>query len=458
MKKMTVAYIRCSSSEQSVEHQINSIKDYSTKNDLVVDKIIKDEGISAFRKSFDARDGMVELLDMAHKGEVDNLIVFESSRISRGFIEGQTLIDELSKCNIRIHSVSDNGIINGNELDAIMNAFKFFMNNNESKKISQRVKSAHALLRAEGKWASGSLCYGYRLTDDGYAVIDETMRDEIVEMFEDYIVYGSKYTQEKHRIKNRKTLIDRISHPAMEEVVGKDLFLRANKVKDSRKCTKRSSVMLNRTDILFESMLYHGCGTKLYINKDYRLKNKNHVYRCFRCKGDNSVKVKKSFSGPKLDANIEAKVIDILNGLDHTGLTQRYNSRCTKKKVVMELQLKNLKNELCEVNAVISKAKDKLTVLILNDADDSAISVITDLINTKTKEADLLAEDIANKESEINKLIDSEIINESLIKDILRAKDIYINADIQQKKTILQLLIDKIVIRDYEDFDIYLRI
>ena len=458
MKKMTIGYVRCSTNvSQDVEHQINSIKDYSTKNDLVVDKIIKDEGISAFRKSFDARDGMVELLDMAHRGEIDNLIVFESSRISRGFIEGQTLIDELSKCNIRIHSVSDNGVINGNELDAIMNAFKFFMNNNESKKISARVKSAHQLLRDSGKWASGSVPFGYKL-ENGYAVIDEVMRDEIVEMFEDYIVHGSKYTQEKHRIKNRKTLIDRISHKSMEEVVGKDLFLRANKVKDSRKCTKRNSAMLNRTDILFESMLYHGCGTKLYINKDYRLKNKSHIYRCHKCKGNSSVKVKKSFSGPKLDANIEAEVIDILNGLDHTGLTQRYNSRCTKKKVVMELQLKNLKNELNEVNAVISKAKDKLTVLILNDADDNAIAIVSELIkDNQTKEVVLL-EDIANKESEINKLIDSEIINESLIKDILRAKDIYINADIQQKKTILQLLIDKIVIRDYEDFDIYLRI
>ena len=285
------------------------------------------------------------------------------------------------------------------------------------------------------------------------------MRDGIVEMFNDYILYGAKYTQSKYSIKNRKTLIDRISHPAMEEVVGRELFARANNIKDSRKCVAKSSANnLNRTNILFESLLYHSCGTKLYINKDYRLKNKNHIYRCHKCKGDSSVKDKKSFSGPKLDANIEAKVIDILNGLDHTGLTQRYNSRCTKKKVVMELQLKNLKNELNEVNAVISKAKDKLTVLILNDADDNAIAIVSELIkDNQTKEVVLL-EDIANKESEINKLIDSEIINESLIKDILRAKDIYINADIQQKKTILQLLIDKIVIRDYEDFDIYLRI
>ena len=202
----------------------------------------------------------------------------------------------------------------------------------------------------------------------------------------------------------------------------------------------------------------HGCGTKLYINKDYRLKNKSHIYRCHRCKGDNSVKVKKSFSGPKLDANIEAKIIDILNGLDHDKLQNKYNSRCTKKKIVMELSLTQLENELDKINTIITKAKNKLTALILNDADDSAINIVAELIKDKTKEADLLAEDIANKESEIQKLKDAETINESLINNILKAKDIYANANVQQKKAILQLLIEKIEVRNYDDFSIYLRI
>ena len=174
--------------------------------------------------------------------------------------------------------------------------------------------------------------------------------------------------------------------------------------------------------------------------------------------GKNEVKVKKSFTGPKLDANIEAEVIDILNNLNHDKLYEKYNNRCTKKKVVLDLQLKSLKSELSEANTVISKAKSKLTTLILNDADDSAISVITDLINSKTKEADLLAKDISDKEAEVQKLNDAETTNESLINNILNAKHIYANANVQQKKAILQLLIKKIIIRDINDFDIYLRI
>ena len=152
MMKMTVAYLRCSSEVQTIQHQESSILAYAERNNLTVDRIIRDEGISAFRKDVSARDGFLEVLDLARKGEVENLIVFESSRISRQFIESQTLIDELTRCNVKIHSVSDNTIINQNELDALFIAFRSFMNQKASKETSLRVKSAQQFLRSQGKW------------------------------------------------------------------------------------------------------------------------------------------------------------------------------------------------------------------------------------------------------------------------------------------------------------------
>ena len=133
---MNVAYLRCSTDLQDVQHQENSINDYAKKNNLTIDKIIKDEGISAYSKDVTARKGFQEILHLAHLGQINNLIVFESSRISRQFIEGQTLIDELTKCNVSIHSVVDNRIINQNELDQLFNSFKFFMNQKASKETS----------------------------------------------------------------------------------------------------------------------------------------------------------------------------------------------------------------------------------------------------------------------------------------------------------------------------------
>ena len=229
MKQMNIIYLRCSSSLQDTAHQEASILDYCKRNNIDPDRIIRDEGISAYRKDISARDGFLEILDMAREGMVDNLIVFETSRISRNFIEGQTVVDTLSQCNVKIHSVTDNSIINESELNKLMNAFKFFFNQKASQETGKRVKSAHELLRQQGKWAAGALPYGYVLID-GYAVIDEELRPEIITMFEDYINYDSKYVQDKYGIKNRKTLIDRISHPMIKEIVGDDLFIRANKI------------------------------------------------------------------------------------------------------------------------------------------------------------------------------------------------------------------------------------
>lgn len=458
MKQMNIAYLRCSSTVQDTEHQEHSIIAYAQRNNITVDRIIRDEGISAFRKDVSARDGFLEILTLARKGQVDNLIVFETSRISRQFIESQTLIDELTRYNVKIHSVSDNSIINQNELDQLMIAFRSFMNQKASKETGMRVKSAHSKLRAEGKWAAGTVPYGYRLID-GYAVIDEELKPQIIEMFEDYIHYSSKYVQEKHGIKNRKTLMDRISHPAMKEIIGNELWLRANRVRESRKCRSNSSAnQLNRTEVLFESLLYHKeCGHKIYLNRDYRSKNKPHHYRCKACRGNGST-VKKSFSGKKLDKYLEEQILQILDSLDHDRLAEKYNSRCIRKKLVLEVQIKNYKQELSNINTTITKANNKLTTLILSDAEDSVINVITELISNKNSEAAILQQRIDDTEMKLQQLIESEVTNESLIANILHAKAIYKNATIPQKKAILQLLISRIEVSDTNKADIFLNI
>lgn len=458
MNQMNIAYLRCSSNEQSTEHQEASILEYCRRNNITIDRIIRDEGISAFSKDISFRDGFLEVLDLANKGRINNLVVFETSRISRNFIEGQTVVDTLTKCNVKLHSVTDNAIINESELNQLMNAFKFFFNQKASKETGERVRSAHQLLRNQGKHAAGALPYGFRL-EDGYAVIIDELAPEITNMFEDYIYHSSKYVQNKYSIKNRKTLIDRITNPMMKQIVGDDLWLRANKVRESRRCAANSSATsLNRTEVLFESLLYHKCcGHKLYLNRDYRSKNKPHGYRCKACRGNGST-TKKSFSGKKLDAYLEEQVLQVLDNLNHDKLAEKYNNRCIRKKLALEVQLKNLKQELSSINTTITKANKKLTTLILSDAEDSVISVITELISNKNSEAAQLQQRIDEIDTKLQQLIESENANESLIANILKAKEIYKSAAIPQKKAILRTLIDRIEVTDTNKADIFLNI
>ena len=455
---MNIAYLRCSSTEQDVQHQESSIIAYARRNNISIDRIIKDEGISAFRKDVSARDGFLEVLDLAHKGKVENLIVFETSRISRQFIESQTLIDELTRCNVKIHSVGDNAIINQNELDALMTAFRSFMNQKASKETGLRVKSAHELLRKQGKWPAGSIPYGYKLVD-GYAIIDEEIAPQIIEMFEDYIHYNSKYVQDKYNIKNRKTLIDRISHPMIKQIVGDDLFTRANKIRESRRCISKSSVnQLNRTDVLFEGLLFHKeCGCRLYLNRDYRSKGKPHNYRCKVCRGNGST-TKKSFSGKKLDAYLESQILEVLDSLNHDALLEKYNGRCTKKQVVLNLKQRELINSQSSKKRAEQLAQAKLEGYILNGAPDATINAVSAMIQGIASELLDIDAQLDRINQELESLKERSTYHESLIANLLNAKAIYKTASIAQKKAILNMLINRIEVSDTNDADIFLNI
>lgn len=148
----------------------------------------------------------------------------------------------------------------------------------------------------------------------------------------------------------------------------------------------------------------------------------------------------------------------ILDSLDHDKLAEKFLSRSAKKKLVLEVQVKNLKQELSNINTTITKANKKLTALILSDAEDSVISVITELISNKNSEAAILQQRIDETDTKLQQLIESEITNENIITNILHAKAIYKNATVAQKKAILQMLIGRIEVSDTDSADIFLQI
>lgn len=459
MMRINICYTRCSSETQDTDHQVKSINEYAAKNSIIIDKYISDEGLSGFRLDVEQRPGIQEVLHLVQQDKVANLLIFESSRISRRMVQYQTVMDIFTQHNVKVHSVSENTILNAHDIDKLLNAFKGWMAEQSSVETGKRVKSAHSKLRAEGKWAAGSIPYGYRL-EDGYAVIDEELRPEIITMFEDYINYDSKYVQDKYGIKNRKTLIDRISHPMIKEIVGDDLFIRANRVKQSRRCSSKSSAnSLNRTDVLFESLLIHKCcGNKLYLNRDYRSKGKPHAYRCKSCRGNETISNKKSFSGKILDTHIESQILDILDNLDHDALYAKYNSRCTKKQAIIELKLRELDTTHKTKMRALELGKTRLTESILNNAPSATIDAISNMINDVSVELADIEEQLNLQRGELEHIQQQAIHQEAIIADILNARDIYKSAGIQQKKAILQMLVNRIEVADVNDVDIYLNI
>ena len=69
-----------------------------------------------------------------------------------------------------------------------------------------------------------------------------------------------------------------------------------------------------------------------------------------------------------------------------------------------------------------------------------------------------LQKELEKKQDELNSIQLEDNAHMELIDKILEIKDIYIGANNIKKKAILNVLVNKVVVRDIEDFDIYLNI
>lgn len=445
-----IGYLRVSTLDQTIAQQKKAINEYAFANNLIIDKFISDYGVSAYSKTFEAREGLLEVLELAEQGKISDLIIFETSRISRRYGESVNLFDRLTQKGIRIHSVVDNGIINQNDIDQLMIAFKSYMNQQSSKLTSERIKSKLALMKSQGLYCGGKVLWGYKRVEDRVEV-DEDMKEIVISLFNDYILYGTSYCLEKYRISNKMTLNKRIKNTNYIPIIGNDLFVHANKIRESRTCRKDYKAKTNRSKNLFEGLLVHNCGKKLYLSNQ----NDGKYYRCYSCDKDN----RKTFKVELLEKTIEKEILQILDNLSHEKLKEQYLLRIEKLKLVLELEVKSIKTEINELEKTIVKANDRLTSFLLDeDAPQTLITNISNVIDNKKNELVKLKQILEEKQLKNNNINNKLETQLKQIDTILIAKDIYENANIEQKKSIISLIVEKIIVTDYDAIDIFLSI
>lgn len=455
---MNIAYLRISTNLQTTEQQKIEVEKYAKANNIPIDLYLQDEGISAYNKTFEHREGMLKLLELVENGKVENVIVFESSRISRKYFESLSLFERLTQRGIAVHSVVDNCIINKSDLDNLLLAFKSYSNMQASKLTGERVKAKQNLLKEQGKHYGGGILWGFKL-EDGYLIPNESLIPTVKEYFNNYILYGSGYLKEKYNI-NTQTTSYRIRNKKYIAIVGEQVWEQANKLMSERTCRGDGTLSKScNSPSLFEGLLLHKeCKHKLYIYYDNRGSTHRRLYRCKYCRGNEGIKTKKSFTSRQLEPYLETQVLEILENLNNKKLIETYNSKKVKKELILELKIKNIEKEITENNNTIEKANKRLQEFILSEASEQVIQTVAELITNKKEEINSLNEEKHALELSYKKLIQAEKEKKMLINNILKAKEIYNNASFEQKKSILQLLINRIEVTDVNEADIYLNI
>ena len=446
---MIIAYLRVSTTEQTIAQQRKAIEDYAAAHNLVIDKVYSDEGISAYSKTFEAREGLLEILELSEQGLVSDLLLFETSRISRRYGESVSLIERLTMKGVRIHSVVDNGVINQNDIDSLMNAFRSYMNQQSSKLTSERIKAKLAHLKQQGYYTGGSTLWGFTVVDRR-VVPDEELRPTIVQFFNDNIAYGASYCLEKYHIGNAVTLNKRIKNEAYKEIVGQELYDHANKVRTSRACRKSYTTKTNRSKWLYEGLLHHTCGKKLYLSTQ----TDGSYYRCYRCNSTG----RKMYKAKELETLLEAELMTVFANLSYDKLEEQYLLKTEKLKLVLELEIKSLETEIEAAVKQLTTLKNRLSHFLCEEGSDSVIKQISELITNKIAEISSLKTERDEAIIRLSSANNKEQAQLNQINNLLDAKDIYTNASIEGKKSVLHLIVKDIIVTEYDDIDIFLHI
>lgn len=464
----TILYVRCSLDKQELTHQIQAGETYAKNNGLTIDTIIKDFGVSAYKTSYTEREGLMEVLALASQGKVANLIVFSSDRLARHHLEGQIIISQLTQYGVKILSINE-GTINQTEIDNLLNSIRFFQNQVESKKTSQRIKSAKLSKAKEGGFLGGEyVLLGYKVINKKL-VVDENLRPAIIDFFQTYLNHGNKYTinhmAETYGIRIKDTCVYQlrnktyIGYPYKKEradiyipelqIVNRDLFDKVQAKIDENRTNANQNIITNRTNFLCEGLMYHICGTKMALS---RSQGKYISYRCRACKGNPNVI--KNFSQYKLDDIVDKRVVKWFDNLDKNELEKRFNNSRDNEIKTLLIKEKKYKDLLATKKQTLTNAQNKLSEALTKDYPLDMIQILTESINDIKKsvtECDALIQGIT-QDIDNERLIQSQ--HKELTDQLLDFKYLYSQADPSQKKLLIRAIVDKVIVEDYENIEI----
>jgi len=188
MKKI-IGYIRTSTDKQgnSITLQTHQITDYCEKNNLVLDDLIIDEGLSG--KDIKNRKGFHSVLEMLENGELGTLIVLSLSRMGRNLKQNYETIEKMISKDTNLISLKENVDLStpmGRFMVNIMNSLYQM----EREMISERVVDVLKDKKKNGK-VFGVVPYGF--DRDGEILIPNIKEQKMIKKISNLKEKGLSY-------------------------------------------------------------------------------------------------------------------------------------------------------------------------------------------------------------------------------------------------------------------------
>jgi hypothetical protein len=164
------------------------------------------------------------------------------------------------------------------------------------------------------------------------------------------------------------------------------------------------------------------------------------------------------YKAKELETLLEEELMTVFSNLSYEKLEEQYLLKTEKLKLVLELEIKSLETEIEAAEKQLNTLKNRLTHFLCEDGSDMVIKQISELITNKIAEISSLKTERDEAVIRLSSANNKEQQQLNQINNLLDAKDIYINAPVESKKAVLHLIVDKVVVRDYNTLDIFLHI
>lgn len=498
MKKKVVVLHRVSTDGQDFNSQDNAIQEYIIKNKIIVDEYITEEGISGYSNKLYEREAIQKIDEMALLGELDTLIVFNIDRIGRT-TEVSEFIKKLGFCNVKVISVTEGLLNKGEDMDDLINYFKSFFAQQESKKISLRSKNGKEATNKKGLFSGGRVNFGYGVKNQKMYIIDEEA--QVVRLiFDLYIKEGKnaivKYLNEKNITKRGRAFSQAMVHDILKDtvyiglkrynhyqkisndptvktrrrnkdtmkyqdykeelrIIPDEVFFKVQELIEGRSTIKGGMTKYtNKTQVLFEGLLYHRCGDreirKLHLDRKTD-KYGNHIYsyRCSHCRRNFYKDVIKTYGCKKYNPVIEGKVLDTLRNLKIEDIEHYMEDDKLNCDNLHKANLKKVEEQIDKKEKALKGANKELE-LIFSGESDMDRSIVNTLIKNLAQELNDLKENQKQLKMQVDETRDKIKFEQSVIDQYKNFNYAYDNADDKYRKILMQDVVEQITIDDDE--------
>ena len=204
--KKTALYGRVSHDEQSkygfsIENQIERMREFAEKNNLIIVDTYIDEGYSAGTKK---RPALQKMLGELH--QFDLIIFTKLDRFTRNVLDANEMVNEFNRLGISIKAIDED--IDTSTADGMFEFnLKVSLAQRELAKGSERIKTVFEYKVKQGQPLSGSVPFGYKIENnpDGtkHVVIDEEAAPIVRDVHIHFLTYNSirgaaRYANEKY--------------------------------------------------------------------------------------------------------------------------------------------------------------------------------------------------------------------------------------------------------------------